>query len=245
MKRRIEVVVKGEVQKVGYRDSVQKIARSLEVRGYVENLRDGNVFIVCEGEDENVNKFVEEIDIKKHFIHVKEVEITKESDYTGEFEYFDIKYGKLEEELGERMGTGIAYAGATLEETKATRQDIKAMHEDLNEGFKGMHEELKEGFKGTQEGINSMHEDIKEGFKAMHNGIKRASEETHEDLAGGFEGTRKDIQAMHEDMNKNFNELDNKYHSVSKNLEGLNENLTKVVEGLTALIKDHIEKDKA
>ena len=83
MKHRIEVVVKGEVQKVGYRDSGQKIARSLDVKGYVENLRDGNVFIVCEGEDENINKFVEEIDIRKHFTHVREVKIIKESDYTG------------------------------------------------------------------------------------------------------------------------------------------------------------------
>ena len=205
MKRRIEVVVKGDIQKVDYRDSVQKIARSLDVKGYVENLRDGNVFMVCEGEDENISKFVGGIDIRKHFTHVREVEITKESDYTGEFEYFDIKYGSLEEELGERIGTGIVYAGATLEETKGTRADIKAMHGDLNEGFKGIHEELKDGFKGTQD----------------------------------------DIKAMHGDMNKNFNELDNKYHSVSKNLEGLNENLTKVVEGLTTLIKDHIEKDKA
>ena len=205
MKHRIEVVVKGEVQKVGYRDSVQKIARSLDVKGYVENLRDGNVFIVCEGEDENINKFVEEIDIRKHFTHVREVEITKESDSTGEFEYFDIKYGKLEEELGERMGTGIAYAGATWEETKAT------------------HEDLKGGFNGTRKDIQAMHEDLKEGFK----------------------GTQDDIKAMHKDMNKNFNELDNKYHSVSKNLEGLNENLTTVVEGLTTLIKDHIDKDKA
>ena len=159
MKRRIEVVVKGDVQKVGYRDTVQKIARSLDVKGYVENLRDGNVFMVCEGEDENISKFVEGIDIRKHFTHVREVEITKESDYTGEFEYFDIKYGSMEEELGERIGTGILYAGATLEETKGTRADIKAMHGDLNEGFKGIHEELKDGFKGTREDINSMHED--------------------------------------------------------------------------------------
>lgn len=215
MKQRVEIVVKGEVQKVGYRDLVQKIARKLDVKGFVENLRDGNVLIVCEGEKENIEKFRKEIHVTEHFIDVKEVNVTKESDCKEEFEYFDIKYGALEEELGERMGTGIVYAGATWEETRATREDIKAMHEDLKEGFKATHEDLKEGFKAT-----------------------------HEDLKDGFQGTRQDIQAMHGDMNKNFQDLDEKYHTVSNNLESLNENLTRLVEGLTDLIKDHIERDK-
>lgn len=136
MKRRVEVIVKGEVQKVGYRDFVQKIARTLDIKGYAQNLREGNVLIVCEGEKDNIDKFAEEIRVKKHFMDVKAVNIIKESDNKGEFEYFDIKYGALEEELGELMGTNIAYAGATWEEKKATREDIKAMHEDLKEVLK-------------------------------------------------------------------------------------------------------------
>lgn len=173
MKRRIEVVVKGDVQKVGYRDSVQKIARNLDVKGYVENLRDGNVFMVCEGEDENIRKFVEEIDIKKHFIYVREIEITKESDYTGEFEYFDIKYGKLEEELGERMGTGIAYAGATWEETKAT------------------HEDLREGFNGTRKDIQAMHGDMNKNFQDLdkkYPTVSKNLESLNENLTKVVEG---------------------------------------------------------
>jgi acylphosphatase len=225
MKRRVDIIVKGEVQKVGYRDDVQRIARGLDIKGYVENLRDGSVLIVCEGENEDMDEFLEKIRIKKHFIDVKEVNVTKEGDYKGEFEYFDIKYGSLEEELGERMGTGIVYAGATWTETKAVRGDIKAMHTDLKEGFKTTREELKEGFKTTRE-------ELKEGFKT-----------TREELKEGFNGTRKDIQAMHTDMNRNFQDLDNKYHSVSNNLESLNENLTRVVDGLVALIKEHIERD--
>lgn len=214
MKRRVEIIVKGDVQKVGYRDDVQKIARDLDIKGYIENLRDGSVLIVCEGENENMDEFLEKIRIKKHFIDVKEVTVTKESDYKGEFEYFDIKYGSLEEELGERMGTGIVYAGATWTETKAVREDIKAMHTDLKEGLRTTRQELKEGFKTTRE-----------------------------ELKEGFNGTRKDIQAMHTDMNRNFQDLDNKYHSVSNNLESLNENLTRVVDGLVVLIKEHIERD--
>jgi len=40
-----EIIVKGVVQKTGYRDYVQEKARSLNVKGYVENLREGSVKI--------------------------------------------------------------------------------------------------------------------------------------------------------------------------------------------------------
>ncbi|MEA2032192.1 MAG: acylphosphatase [Euryarchaeota archaeon] len=49
--KRATIIAKGKVQKVGYRDFVQDSARELGITGYVENLEDGNVKIVCEGEE--------------------------------------------------------------------------------------------------------------------------------------------------------------------------------------------------
>lgn len=174
------MIVKGEVQRVGYRDFVQKIARKLKIKGFVQNLRDGNVFIVCEGEKENLVKFLKEIYIQKHFMDVKEVKVTKESDYKDEFEYFDIKYGVLEEELGERMGTGIAFAGATLEETRATREDVKAMHEDL-----------KQGLDGTRGDIQGMHGDMNKNFQKLdekYHTVSKNLESLNENLTKVVEG---------------------------------------------------------
>jgi len=57
MKRAI-IIAKGKVQKVGYRDFVQDNARELGITGYVENLEDGNVKVVCEGK---------EADLVRHF----------------------------------------------------------------------------------------------------------------------------------------------------------------------------------
>jgi len=51
-KVKAEITVKGTVQKAGYRDYVQEIARSLNVKGYVENQRDGSVRIVCEANED-------------------------------------------------------------------------------------------------------------------------------------------------------------------------------------------------
>ena len=37
--KRVEIIAKGEVQRVGYRDIVQKIARKLNIAGSVENIK--------------------------------------------------------------------------------------------------------------------------------------------------------------------------------------------------------------
>jgi hypothetical protein len=59
---------------------------------------------------------------------VNEVNIIETKKSTAEFEYFDIKYGSAEEELGERMGAGILYMAAT-------RDEVKSMHTDMNTRF--------------------------------------------------------------------------------------------------------------
>ena len=103
MKRAI-LIVKGEVQRVGYRDAVEKIARKLNIRGFVENLKPYDVRIVAEGEDANISKFIEQIKIKKFPIDVESTEVGFEP-YKGEFEYFEIKRGDWHEELLERLDT--------------------------------------------------------------------------------------------------------------------------------------------
>jgi acylphosphatase len=58
MQTRSEIIVKGEVQRVGYRDEVEKIARKLKIKGFVENLKPYDVRIVCEGEEGDVKRFI-------------------------------------------------------------------------------------------------------------------------------------------------------------------------------------------
>ncbi len=48
-KKRITVLVSGEVQEVGYRAFVQRHALDLGLAGYAENLSDGRVEVVAEG----------------------------------------------------------------------------------------------------------------------------------------------------------------------------------------------------
>ena len=103
MKRAV-LIVKGEVQRVGYRDAVERIARKLNIRGFVENLKPYDVRIVAEGEDADISKFIEQIKIKKFSIDVESTEVGFD-EYKSEFKYFEIKRGDWHEELLERLDT--------------------------------------------------------------------------------------------------------------------------------------------
>jgi len=63
--RRFEIIIKGKVQKVGYRDYVEEVARRFNIVGFVENLKDGNVRILCEADEKIIDDFLKAINVKK------------------------------------------------------------------------------------------------------------------------------------------------------------------------------------
>ena len=55
---RLDLVIEGRVQGVGYRYSSKMKAESLSIRGSVQNLRDGSVFVTAQGEKDAMDNFV-------------------------------------------------------------------------------------------------------------------------------------------------------------------------------------------
>ena len=221
---RARIIVEGDVQKVGYRDFVQKVARRLGVKGYVENLRDGSVQIVCEAEEPVLKKFLEEINVREGFIMVENVRILERTEARGEFELFEIKYGRLEEELGDLLGTAIVYAAAMHRDVKEMRGEMKNMHEDL---------------KGA---ITGMHSDLKETIKDMHTDLKGTIGDMHSDLKEGINGVRSEISGMRREVNERFEEMAKRYDAISVELVRTREELTRAVDGLLKLIEEFIRE---
>ncbi|MBI4209969.1 MAG: acylphosphatase [Candidatus Diapherotrites archaeon] len=62
---RLDAVVKGRVQGVGFRFFVQSQATLLGLRGFVRNLHDGTVEVVAEGEKEKLAKLLSAL-VKGH-----------------------------------------------------------------------------------------------------------------------------------------------------------------------------------
>ena len=55
---RLDLVIAGRVQGVGYRYSAKMKAELLGIRGSVQNLRDGSVFVTAQGEKDAIENFV-------------------------------------------------------------------------------------------------------------------------------------------------------------------------------------------
>lgn len=59
---RVEIFYSGNVQGVGFRYTVRRIADQFNVVGLVKNIRDGRVQLVAEGEKDEVDAFLTAID---------------------------------------------------------------------------------------------------------------------------------------------------------------------------------------
>jgi acylphosphatase len=80
-------VVKGRVQRVGFRLYVEDAARREGLRGYVRNQHDGSVEVVAEGESETLFRFEQAVRRGPPGARVDEVE-TIETEPTGRFNSF-------------------------------------------------------------------------------------------------------------------------------------------------------------
>ncbi|VVB71351.1 Acylphosphatase [uncultured archaeon] len=85
--KRLTAYVSGSVQKVGYRARVVQIANALGLKGWIENLPDGRVRIIAEGDGDKLKWFEEAIDIRNTLIRVSSIE-KGYSDAGGEFSGF-------------------------------------------------------------------------------------------------------------------------------------------------------------
>ena len=88
---RARIIVSGIVQGVFFRATMQEVARSLGVTGWVRNLPDGRVEAVAEGDEEAVKKLIEWAWRGPRLARVENVEV-KWEDYRGEFRDFYIRW---------------------------------------------------------------------------------------------------------------------------------------------------------
>ncbi len=90
MQKRLHAYYAGSVQGVGFRFTVERMANSLGLSGWVRNLSDGRVEAVIEGEETALQDFQQKItDAFDGYIRQTEQGLGKA---TGEFESFDIRF---------------------------------------------------------------------------------------------------------------------------------------------------------
>ena len=94
MLRQIECIASGRVQGVFYRDFARRKASGLGLVGLVENLSDGTVHTIAQGNDSDLRRYIDDLKRGSMFSSVDEVKAVW-SNVTQAFNGFRIKYRNL------------------------------------------------------------------------------------------------------------------------------------------------------
>ncbi|MDZ7756256.1 acylphosphatase [Rhodohalobacter sp.] len=85
------IFINGRVQGVGFRHFTRTNAESLGVKGWVENLPDGRVEAVFEGDEESVQELIDRCKEGPPSAYVKNMEIEDEKE-KGAFSEFRVRF---------------------------------------------------------------------------------------------------------------------------------------------------------
>jgi acylphosphatase/archaellum component FlaC len=249
------MVIAGNVQGVGYRALVKQIARRMGVRGRVKNLDDGTVEVHCEAEESVFQNFKKAIDIKARrpedpfALHVDEIWVT----FEGEAGYlapgkelgpFEIDYGEEAESAFERANLERLEIGSLIllsmgekvdtvgEKVDGVGQKVDIVGKKVDRVGQKV-DSVGEKVDGVGEKVDSVGEKVESVGKDVRtvgekvDGVGRNVAAVGEKIDAGFSRT-----------DSNFKDLDGKYDVVSKELKSMNENLTRLVSYVGALVED-------
>jgi len=134
MDKHAEIIVYGRVQKAGFRDFIDEIAFHFNLNGYVKNLNDGTVQIICEGEENSIKELLEKINISQYPIRVENIDVAYKKP-TGEYRTFEVI---REEDL----------TTATYERMDAAVRYIREMNSDISQKIDGLGNNLGDKIDG-------------------------------------------------------------------------------------------------
>ena len=127
----IELIVTGNVQRVGYRNIVSQAAFELGIKGYAENLSDESVRIVVQGAKRKINKFVDKIKIRKWPINAENIKQRSIATKTL-FKRFTINRGKPTQEMAERADEAALYMHKMYDEMHGMRGEMHGMRNETH-----------------------------------------------------------------------------------------------------------------
>jgi acylphosphatase len=213
--RRLTAYISGKVQKTGFRARVLSIARDFGLKGYVQNLDDGRVKVVAEGEDYDLESMLAAIDIKNTLIQVADIQ-KEYSAATDEFQGF-FKAVSGSGETDHRLDRAAELLTELIVVNKDVVKEIRATREELRDEIKATREELKDEIRATREEVKATREELRDELRATRNdlkteicGVRDQVKSSGEMLATGILDAKDEISAsidnVHSDLRDELRE---------------------------------------
>jgi acylphosphatase len=181
--KRLVAFVSGSVQKVGYRARVVQLANALSLKGTIENLKDGRVKIIAEGDVERLRWFEEAIEIKNTLIQVTSVEKA---------------YSEVRDELGgfyKLVGQGET--DSRLDQGIEVHKDILVAVKEVNTNLGGKMDSMlskQDAMLDKQDAVLNSQDAMLDKQDAMLNN-QDAMLDKQDDLLNEVKDARKDLKS--------------------------------------------------
>ena len=175
MDKHAEIIVYGRVQKAGFRDFIDEIAFHFNLNGYVKNLNDGTVQIICEGEENSIKELLEKVNISQYPIRVENIDVVYKKP-TGEYRTFEvIREEDLTTATYERMDAAVRYI---REMNSDLSQKIDGLGNNLGDKIDGLGDNLGDKIDGLGDNLGGKIDGLGDnlGDKIDQNRIKITSE---------------------------------------------------------------------
>ncbi len=178
--RRLTAYISGKVQKTGYRARVISIARDFGLLGYVQNLDDGRVKVVAEGEDYDLESLLAALDIKNTLIRVADIQ-KEYSAATDEFQGF-FKAITGNGETDQRLDVAAELLKQLIDVNKDVLKEIKATRVELREEIKATRDDLKTEIGGVRDQVKSSGDLLAARIDSAKDEIAASIDDIHSDL---------------------------------------------------------------
>ncbi|MCK4444873.1 MAG: acylphosphatase [Thermoplasmata archaeon] len=196
MTTRAIIHVRGDVQETGYRALVRRTARKLRLVGFVENLPDGRVRIVCEGGRETIEELCKNIRKKDGFATITSIR-KRFYEPKGELKGFAVKTEDLVSEIfqgystagryfenledkTDRVGDKVESVGTEVKgvgkKVESVDDGIKSMNRDMNKRFGRLDESYGE-FTSKMDSLDNHIKEIRDDFRVLVKHVVARSKE--------------------------------------------------------------------
>ncbi|MCG2825269.1 MAG: acylphosphatase [Thermoplasmatales archaeon] len=211
---RAMLIISGDVQGAGYRGIIIRTGRKLGLVGNVENIPDGTVKVVCEGEKEKIEELIKSIKIRDEIVDVENIDV-KFEDASGEFDGkgFDVKASEKISDLYREMFHGY------ITSEKYFRVGFKKQDKMLDKQDQML--EKQDEMIGKQD----------ETISAIKGLDKK--QDTTIDVLKDFRDYTK----------QSFTDMGNRYGSIQNELVNTRKELAKLVEHIGVLVEEHIKRE--
>jgi len=200
--KRLTAYVYGKIQEAGYRSRVVTVAKALNLKGCVQNLPDGSVKIIAEGDERDLERFLKAIDVKNALINVERID-HEFSEPTGGFDDFYKLVG--EGETDERLDKAAEYLKELIGVTK-------------------------NGFGEVKDELISVKSEMRAGFTDLKNVVIVESEKTRGVIVEESEKTREELGRKIEEVGNKVDIVGTKVEEVGNKVDLLRMDMKEFIE---------------